>query len=82
MVFLLCILLCVEMASRLLILTAFFAEKARLHAEAKAAEIMKRKAEEQAAVLERQKREVEREEARRALQQVNTFTMQLRSLVN
>jgi hypothetical protein len=43
---------------------------------------MKRKAEEQAAVLERQKREVEREEARRALQQVNTFTMQLRSLVN
>lgn len=46
------------------------AEKARLHAEAKAAEITKRKAEAEAALLEKQKREVEREEARRELQQV------------
>jgi hypothetical protein len=47
-----------------------FAEKARLHAEAKAAEVMKRKAEAEAALLEKQKREVERDEARRALQRV------------
>lgn len=46
------------------------AEKARLHAEAKAAEVTKRKAQAQAAILEKQKKEVEREEARRALQQV------------
>nr|XP_024390485.1 inner centromere protein A-like [Physcomitrium patens] len=45
-------------------------EKARLHAEAKAAEITKRKAEAEAALLEKQKREVEREEARRELQQM------------
>lgn len=46
------------------------AEKARLHAEAKAAEAMKRKAEAEAALVEKQKREVERDEARRALQRV------------
>lgn len=45
-------------------------EKARLHAEAKAAEVTKRKAEAEAAQLEKQKREVEREEARRALQRM------------
>lgn len=45
-------------------------EKARLHAEAKAAEMTKRKAEAEAALLVRQKREAEREEARRELQQM------------
>ena len=58
--------------SRLLLKSACFAiaEKARLHAEAKAAEAMKRKAEAEAVLLEKQKREVERDEARRALQRV------------
>jgi hypothetical protein len=51
------------------------AEKARLHAEAKAAEVTKRKAQAQAAILEKQKKEVEREEARRALQQVCRLLM-------
>lgn len=51
------------------------AEKARLHAEAKAAEVTKRKAEAEAALLEKQKREVEREEARRALQRVLLFNL-------
>ena len=41
-----------------------------MHAEAKAAEATKRKAEAEAALLEKQKREVERDEARRALQRV------------
>ena len=41
-----------------------------MHAEAKAAEAMKRKAEAEVALLEKQKREVERDEARRALQRV------------
>jgi hypothetical protein len=50
-------------------------EKARLHAEAKAAEVTKRKAEAEAALLEKQKREVEREEARRALQRVLFFDL-------
>lgn len=51
------------------------AEKARLHAEAKAAEVTKRKAEAEAALLEKQKREVEREEARRELQRVLLFNL-------
>jgi hypothetical protein len=44
-----------------------FAENARLHVEAKATQVMKRKAEAEATLLEKQKREVERDEAHRAL---------------
>jgi hypothetical protein len=47
-----------------------FAKKARLHKEAKAAEVMKRKAEAEAALLEKQKREVKHDEAHCALQWV------------
>lgn len=59
---------CINVRQFLCVLSS--AEKARLHAEAKAAEVTKRKAEAEAALLEKQKREVEREEARRALQRV------------
>lgn len=48
-----------------------FLEKARLQAEAKAAEDARRKAEEKVAAEARQKRELEREAARQALLQVN-----------
>lgn len=47
-----------------------YIEKARLQAEAKAAEAARKKAEEEAAAEARRKRELEREAARQALQMV------------
>ena len=52
------------------LLSNFLLEKARLQAEAKAAEEARRKAEAEAAAEAKRKRELEREAARQALQMV------------
>ena len=54
---------------------SLFVEKARLQAEAKAAEEARRKAEAEAAAEAKRKRELEREAARQALQQVWLHTI-------
>lgn len=52
-------------------------EKARLQAEAKAAEEARRRAEAEALAEAKRKRELEREAARQALLKVNEYTLNL-----
>lgn len=58
--------------NHLFIFLSAYSEKARLQAEAKAAEEARRRADAEAAAEAKRKRELEREAARQALQKVKT----------